>query len=234
MQIVASLLLTTLFAAGPRAHLQTPIESTARALLTNFASGRIADATRDFNDQLRPVVTPALLAEVKAQLDQQAGQFYLIKEAHQGMKDGFRTIDMIARYQKCLVAVQVQFDPFDHVQAVYFNPMVEPPPDPALEAIAREILTNFTTGHFDDAVKPFNADMASQLTPAGMAALSQNIASIFGTYRSVTDIHQRDDRTYKVIDLTLAYTNGPVAFSVAFDAQKRVAALQIAPFKKQQ
>jgi hypothetical protein len=233
VKIVASLLLTTLFAAGPKARLQTPIESEARALLTNFASGRIADATRDFNDQLRPVVTPALLADVKRQLDQQAGQFYLIKEARQGMKEGFRSVELIARYEKCLVSVEVLFDPFDRIQTVYFNPILEPPIDPALEAIAREILTNFNARHFDDAVKPFNADMAAQLTPASMAALSENIARIFGTYRSVTEVHQRDDRAYKVIDLTLAYTNGPVAFSVAFDAQKRVAALQIAPFKKQ-
>lgn len=232
MKIVASLLLTTLFAAGPKGRLQTPIESEARALLTNFASGRIADATRDFNDQLRPVVTPALLAEVKAQLDQQAGQFYLVKEAHQGMKDGFRTVEMTAKYEKCLVSVEVWFDAFDRVQAVYFNPLLEPPIDPMLETIAREVLTNFTTGHFDAAVKPFNSQMATQLTPAAMSALSENVGKVFGTFRSVIEVHQRDDKNYKVIDLVLSYTNGPVGFTVAFDDQKRVAALQIAPFKK--
>jgi hypothetical protein len=233
VKIVASLLLTTLFAAGPKARLQSPIESEARALLTNFASGRIADAPRDFNDQLRPVVTPALLAEVKAQLDHQAGQFYLVKEAHQGTKDGFRSVEMTAKYEKCLVAVEVLFDVFDRVQAVYFNPILEPAVDPALEAIAREVLANFTAGHFDAAVKPFNADMAAQLTPAGMVALSDNVARVFGTFRSVTEVHQREDKSYKVIDLVLSYTNGPVAFRVAFDEQKRVAALQIAPFKKE-
>jgi hypothetical protein len=234
VKIVASLLFTTtLFAAGPRARLQTPIESEARELLANFASGQIEAATRNFNDQLRPVVTPALLAEVKKQLDQTAGQFYLVKEAHQGTKDGFRSIELIARYQKCLVSVLVLFDPFDRVQAVYFNPLVDPPADPALEAIAREVLTNFTAGHFDAAVKPFNRDMAAQLTPASMAGLAENIGGIFGTFRSVTEVHQREDKGYKVIDMTLSYTNGPVSFRVAFDDQKRVAALQIAPFKQQ-
>lgn len=233
MKLVASLLLTTLFAAGPRARLQTPIESEARELLANFASGQIAAATRNFNDQLRPVVTPALLAEVKAQLDQSAGQFYLVKEAHQGTKDGFRSVELIARYQKCLVSVMVLFDAFDRVQAVYFNPIVDPPADPALEAIAREVLANFTAGHFDAAVKSFNRDMAAQLTPASMAGLAENIGRIFGTFRSVTEVQQREDKGYKVIDMTLSYTNGPVAFRVAFDDQKRVAALQIAPFKQQ-
>lgn len=233
MNIVASLLLTTLFAISPKPHLQTPIESIAREMLRNFVTGRFDLATQDFNDALRPVVTPQLLSDVKAQLDRDLGQFYLVKEAHPGMKGEFRTIELLARFEKGSVNVEVIFDAFDHIETVYFNPVLPPPVDPALEALARQLLTNFAAGHYDDAVKPFNAEMAAQLTPASMAGLAENIGKIFGTFQSVTQVQQRVDKRYTVIDLTLSYTNGPVAFRVAFDAQNRVAALTIAPFKKE-
>ncbi len=233
MNILASLLLTTLFAVSPKPHLQTPIESVAREMLRNFVTGRFDLATQDFNDALRPVVTPQLLSDVKAQLDRDLGQFYLVKEAHPGMKGEFRTIELLARFEKGSVNVEVIFDAFDRIQTVYFNPVLPPPVDPALEALARQLLTDFTAGRYDDAVKPFNAEMAAQLTPAGMAGLAGNIGRIFGTFQSVTQVQQRVDKRLTVIDLILSYTNGPVAFRVAFDAQNRVAALNISPFKKE-
>jgi hypothetical protein len=234
VNILASLLLTTLFAVSPKTHLQTPIESVAREMLRNFVTGRFDPATQDFNDNLRPVVTPQLLSEVKTQLDQQFGAFYLVKEVHQGNKGGFRTIELLARFEKGSVSVEVVFDAFDRIETVYFNPVLAPPVDATLEGLARQLLTNFTARRFDDAVKPFNAEMAAQLTPASMAALADNIAGIFGTFQSVTHVQQRVDKRYTVIDLTLSYTNGPVAFRVAFDSQNRVSALSISPFKKDQ
>jgi hypothetical protein len=230
VKILASLLLTTLFAVSPRPHLQSPIESAARELLTNFAAGRFDAATAGFNDTLKPIVTPEVLAQVKARLDQQVGQFYLVKEAHQGTKDGFRTIELLARYQKGSVSVVVVFDALDRIGAVYFNPVLPPPVDPALEAVAREVLTNFTAGRFDDAVKPFNAEMAAQLTPAAMARLAENIAQVYGTFRSVTEVRQRTDKVYRVIELSLSYTKAPATFRVAFDSGNRVAAMRISPY----
>jgi hypothetical protein len=233
VKIVAALLLTTLFAVNPKTKFQSPIESAAREMVTNFASSRFDAATKDFNDDLRPIVTPAVLAEVKGSLDHTVGSFYLVKEAHQGHRESFRTIELLARYEKGTVSIVVVFDQLDKIGSVYFNPILNPAVDPALEAIARDVLTNFTAGHFDDAVKPFNAEMSAQLTPASMAGLSQSITGIFGTFRSVTEVHQSADNSYKVIDLILAYTNGPVDFRVAFDARNRVAALRISPAKKE-
>jgi len=233
VKIVASLLLTTLFAVSPKPHLQTPIESIAREMLRNFVTGRFDLATQDFNDTLRPVVTPQLLSDVKAQLDRDLGQFYVVKEAHPGMKGEFRTIGLLARFEKGSVNVEVIFDAFDRIETVYFNPVLPPPVDPVLESLARQVLTNFTAGRYDDAVKPFNAEMAAQLTPASMAGLADNIGRVFGSFQSVTQVQQRVDKRYTVIDLILAYTNGPVVFRVAFDAQNRVAALTISPFKKE-
>jgi hypothetical protein len=232
VKIVASLLLTTLFAIRPQTRFQSPLETTARTMLTNFVAGRFDAATIDFNDELRPVVTPALLAEVKAQLDQQAGAFYLVKEAHPRVLDGFRAIELIAQFEKAPVSVVVVFDPLDRVRAVYFNPILAPAVDPALERVAREVLANFTAGRYDEAVKPFDAEMRKQLSPANMAGLAASVTEKFGTFRSVTEVHQRIE-TSRIIDMVLSYTKSPVSFRVTFDAQGRVTALRIAPFIKE-
>jgi hypothetical protein len=231
VKIVASLLLTTLFAAGPRAPFQSPLESTARELLTNFVAGRFEAATMDFNDDLRPIVTPAILADVKSQLDREVGRFSLVKEAHQRQKDTFQAIELIARFEKAPVSVFVVFDPFGKVGAVYFNPIMPPVVDPALETVAREMLTNFLAGRYDDAAKPFDSKMRQELPPSGMGQLAGNIAGVFGTFRSVKEARQQVDQDNRIVDLILDYTKAPVDFRVTFDAQSRVTALRVGPFK---
>src|SRR4029077_6204775 len=121
-------------------QLQSPIESTARAFLTSFVSGQFAAATRDFNDDLRPLGPPAVLSGGKAQLDQEVGRFYLVKEVHQRQQGGFRAIELIVKFEKGSVSVVVVFDSFDRVGSVYFNPILTPVVDPALEAAARALL----------------------------------------------------------------------------------------------
>jgi hypothetical protein len=233
VKIIASLLLTAFFAAHPRPQLQTPIEGIARELLANFAAGRFEAATKDFNDTLRPMVTAQVLAQVKAQLDERAGKFWAVNEAHPRTRDGFRAIELLATFEKYPVSVVVVFDSFDRVGAVYFNPILPPPVDPALEARARALLTNFTAGRFDEVVKPFDPTMRAQLTPANLAGLAADIAGVYGVFQSVTEVHQRSEKNYRVIDLTLSYTKMPAVFRVAFDGADRVTALHISPYKKE-
>lgn len=233
MKIVASLLLTAFFAAGHRPQLQTPIEGISRELLANFAAGRFEAATKDFNDTLRPMVTAKVLAQVKARLDEQAGTFWMVKEAHQRYQDGFRSVELLAKFEKYPVSVVVVFDSFDRVGAVYFNPILPPPVDPVLEARARELLSNFTAGRFDEAVKPFDPTMRAQLPPAKLATLAADIANVYGIFQSVTEVHQRTEKNYQIIDLTLSYTKSPAAFRVAFDGEGRVTALHISPYRKE-
>ena len=226
-------MLTTLFAAGPQARLQSPIEITARELLSNFATGRFAAATKDFNDDLRPMVTQEVLARVKQQLDQTVGTFVGVKEVHPQRRDDLRAIELMSTFTRGAVSVVVVFDVLDRVGAVYFNPILTPPVDPALESAARELLANFVAGRYADVVKPFDPNMRAQLPPEALAGLAANVAGVFGTFQSVTEVHQRDEKIYKVIDLTLAYTKAPVAFRVAFDPRRRVAALNISPYYKE-
>jgi hypothetical protein len=229
VKLIASLLLTALFAAGPRPKLQTPIESTARMFLTNFAAGRFEEATRDFNDDLRIVVTKAMLADLKKQFDQQAGVFLSVAEVHQGMQQGYRTIEMTARFSKSPVSVVVMFDQLDRIASINANPIGPAPPDPALEAAARALLTNFLAARYDEAGKAFDETMRKQLPPPALANLATSVADTFGTYQSVTEVKQNANPPYRVIEMTLAYTKRAVSLRVAFDLQNRVSALQISP-----
>jgi hypothetical protein len=229
VKTIASLLLTTLFAAGPRPHLQTPIETTARAFLSNFASGRFVEATRDFNDALRPVVTTKMLADLKAQFDQQAGVFQLVTEVHERRQEGFRAIELTARFSKSPVSVLVIFDQLDRIASIHASPIGPPPADPVLESAARAILADFVAGRFAEVEKSFDDAMRRQLPASAMGQLAVSVAETFGTYQSVTEVKQSSNPPYRVIDMTLAYTNRPVSFRVAFNLQNRVSALQIAP-----
>jgi hypothetical protein len=229
VKIIASLLLTTFFAAGPRPKLQSPIESTARTFLSNFAAGRFDEATRDFNDTLRPVVTKAVLADLKKQFDQQAGVFLSVSEVHQRMQQGFRAIELIARFSKSPVSVIVLFDPLDRIGAIYANPLGPAAPDPALEAAARALLANFVAGRYVEVGTAFDDTMRKQLPPPALANLATSVKETFGEYQSVTAVKQSSNPPYRVIEMTLAYTKQPASFRVAFNLLNRVAALQILP-----
>lgn len=233
MKIITSLLLAALFAIGQRPKLQTPIETAARAFLANFAAGRFAEATRDFSDALRPVVTVTMLADLKKQFDQQVGVYLSVAEVHERRQDGFRAIDLIARYSKSPVSVVVVFDQLDRIASIHANPIGPPPPDPALESAARALVANFAARRFDDVEKSFDDTMRQQLPASAMGELATSVANSFGAYQSVTDVKQRANPPFRVIDLTAAYTKQPVVFHVAFDLRNRVSALQIAPVPAQ-
>ena len=232
VKLIASLLLTALFAINPGVKLQSPLEQIAREILANFTAGRFEAATVDFNETLRPLISPALLAQVKQQLDAQVGAFRAVTEVHQRREDGFRVVELIAKFEKSPVSVRVVFDNVDRVGSVYFNAITTPPVDPALEAIARELLANLVEGRFDDAGKHFDDTMRAQLPPPGVAELSRNIANTFGTFRSITEVHQRIEKPYRIIDLIVACDKSQLAFRVAFDVRSRIAAVHISPYVK--
>ena len=232
MKIVASLVLTALFAVGPRPRLQSPIESVSRELLGNFAAGHFDAVTKDFNDDLRPMVTPAILAQVKADLEAKAGTFLSVKEVHERLQGGFRVIELVARFSKAPVSVIVVFDALDRVGSVNFNPIVAPPPDPALEASAREMIANFVAGRFGDAVKPLSPEFRLRLAPQELSKIAANVSQIFGTFVSVDAVRQHEERGYKILNFKLSYSKGLVGYSVTFDPQGRIGALQIAPYRE--
>jgi len=226
VKIIASLLLTALFAAGPKPRFQSPIETSARLFLSNFAASRFQEATRDFNDNLRPVVTTAMLADMKRQFDQQVGTFVSVTDAHQRMQQSYRAIELTARFSKSPVSVVVTFDQLDRIASINANP-IAPAVDRALESAARTLLADFVAGRYDEAEKAFNEAVRTQLPPSALANLATSVADTFGRYQAVNAVKQSANPPYRVIEMTLAYTKRSVSFRVAFDFNNRVAGLQL-------
>jgi uncharacterized protein DUF3887 len=232
MELLASLLFTTFFAVPAARGVQSPIESAAREMVVNMNAGRFEAATKDFSEKLRTTVPASMLEAIQTQIVAQVGRFQFVSAAHQQSEDGSRVIELMSRYEKAPVSIRVVFDVSNHISTIHFDPILPIPVDPALEAIARDLLTNFAAKRFEAAAKNFNADLAKQLTPSAMATLAKNVTDKYGAFRSVNEIHQRLEQSYRVIDLISTYGVSTVAVSVVFDADGRVAGVRVAPLAK--
>jgi hypothetical protein len=229
--MIASLLLTALFALNPGVKIPSPIETIARDLVVNLTTGHFEEATKDFSDTLRTTASPAGLADSRQQLQATVGGFRGIKETRQGRDNGFRFVDVIVKYEKSDVAIRVVFDAYDHVGAVYLDPIVPPKVDPILEAIARAFFASFTAGDFEAASKEFDPGMHAQLPPPALEKLTRQVAENFGAYREVTAVEQRFVQGLRIIDLTAKYEKSTVQLSVIFNVDGKVTGVRLGPLQ---
>ncbi len=229
MPLLASLLLSTFFAINATPKLASVQEQSARAMLSNFIASRFVAAAAEFNDALRPQITPELLARVKDDLNAKVGTFQSVTAVHHLTKDGFRVVELVAKFEKAPVSVRVVFDIENKIGAVYFNPILPPPVDAALETMARELLANVEAGRVDEATKHFDDTMRKQLTPPNLADLKNKLLITFGKLQSITEVRERVEPPYRIIDVIAVCDKSPLAFRVAFDAQNRIAAVHISP-----
>lgn len=231
MKLLTSLVLSLLFATRPGLKLRTPQESMARTMLMNFTAGRFEAATKDFNDTLLKLVTPEMLAGLKKQFDADAGAFQFVSNVREG-KDAeqFRFAELSARYEKTTVLVRVVFDQANKIGNVTFDRVEAEKVDPALEATAREMLSNFITARFAEVGKNFSPALAMQLTPERIEALRHQIAETYGAYRGVIGARQRTEKELRVLELTVVFDR-KASFLVVFDAAGRVTGLRFAPWK---
>jgi hypothetical protein len=227
--VLASLLLSTFFAFNAQPKLPSPQEQTAREMLANFNASRFVAAAAEFNDELRPQITPALLARVKDDINAKVGTFQAVTAVRHLTQDGFPTVELIAKFAKGSVSVRVVFDITNKIGAVYFNPILPPPVDKELETMSRELLANIEAGKFDDAGKHFDDTMRKQLTPQNLADLQSKLLTTFGKVRNITEVRQRIKAPYRIIDVIAVCDHSPLAFRVAFDAANRIAAVHISP-----
>jgi hypothetical protein len=227
--VLASLLLSTLFALNAKAKVPSPQEQMAREMLANFNGSRFVAASADFNDQLRPQITPALLARVKDDINTKEGTFQAVTAVNHLTEDGFRVVELTAKFEKGSVLVRVMFDMTNKIGAVYFNPILPPLVDKALETMSRDLLANIEAGKFDDAGKHFDDTMRKQLPPTGLAELQGKMLTTFGKVQSITEVRQRNEPKYRIIDVIAVCDHSPLAFRVAFDAANRIAAVHISP-----
>jgi hypothetical protein len=227
--VLASLLITTLFVINAKPKLPSPQEQMAREMLANFNGSRFVAAAADFNNELRPQITPALLARVKDDINTKVGTFQAVTAVHHSTQDGFRVVELIAKFEKGSVSVRVVFNMTNKVGAVYFNPILPPPVDKELERMSRDLLANIEAGKFDDAAKHFDDTMRKQLTPQNLADLQSKLLTTFGKVQNITEVRQRIEAPYRIIDVIAVCDRSPLAFRVAFDAANRIGALNISP-----
>jgi len=241
--ILASLLLSTALSRPPRppvpfsplpnrvrAPFPAQLEASARAMLKAFNAEHFDEASKDFNDSMRETVSPSLLAEMKKQIEAQVGRYERIAEVNEKRADGFRVIELIARYEKSPVSVRFVFDEANRIGAAYFDPLPEPPVDAELETLAREVLTNFNARKFDTVVTKFRPALRAQLPVSRVEKLSTDVAKRFGTFRSIDRVRQiNGDKGLTTIELMTSYSNEPSRVWIVFDSYRRVAGLHIGP-----
>lgn len=229
MKAIASLLLTAALFAAPAARVRSSQEAMARELLANFTVGRFEAASRDFDSTMRAVAPPKQLAGIKQELDDKYGKFRGVTEARLTSEHGLKTVDLITQYDKGSVDVHVEFDAFNMIRTVTFNPIIEV--DPELEKTARDLFDNFNAGRYDQVGKDFDGAMQNQLPPPVLANLARQLSEAYGAFHAVAEVHQHSEKQFRVIELTANYDNGPAIVRIVFAINGRVTGMKITPVK---
>jgi hypothetical protein len=225
--MILSTFLVALFAVQPIPP--PPLETAARTMLSNFNAEQFEAASKDFTAEMRKTVTPQVLAEQKKQMEAQVGKFVEVTEVRQRRADAFRMVELIAKYEKASVSVQVVFDMFNRIGAAYFDPIKETPIDPALEAKARELVANFTAGRYDAAAKDFAPALRAQLPVWRLTTLGKDVTKSFGRYRSIASVRQRPENGLTVLELVANYDQQPARIWLVFNLSKQVAGMHVSP-----
>jgi hypothetical protein len=229
MPTFTALFLATLLAAGPAVRPPVTIEATAREVVANFAAGKFKAVTKDFNDELAPQVTPAVVDQLRQQVEAAAGPFRAITSVRHFRHEGQRVVELTCAYARSLVAFRIVFDNYDRISQVYVDPVETPKVDPALEAVARKFVANFTAGRFDFATMSFDKTLRAQLTATKLGELAKTVTTRFGAYRSISEVSQTVDETYRTIAVKTVYENAPVEFLVAFNTAGLISGVRVGP-----
>jgi hypothetical protein len=232
VNFVVPFLVATLLAATPAIKPRSIHETLARDILLNLNVGQYDAAVRDFNSTLSKAITPAEVAQLKKQFDTEVGSFRSIIKVREAKEDGFPMVELTARFAKSDVLMKVVFDAENRVNAVYFNPILVPPPDARLEAIARGILTNFAARQFELAGRSFDPALKAQLTPERMARLSEELGVRYGAFRAVTKVEQVTEGALRNIDLISDFEKDAAVFRVVFSESGQVVGVHVGPHRE--
>ena len=209
----------------------SPMQARARRFLINFAANRLDAAQNDFNEQMKATVTPAVLTGFKEQFDRDLGHFMSITAVQEGTEGEFPVVELTARFEKASAVVQVAFDAAGKIGALHFDRV--PDNNPELERIGREVLLAFNARRFDDIGKHFDTKMSAQLPPPALEALYRDVTAIYGTFKSVTEVHYTTQRDLRIVNIFADYEKGPMLFEVVFNGSRRIVGWSFRPPKPQ-
>jgi murein DD-endopeptidase MepM/ murein hydrolase activator NlpD len=101
--------------------------------------------------------------------------------------------------------------------------------DSRLEATARELLANFSAGHYDAAAKDFDATMLAGLPPEKLAAFGTQLTAQAGRFKSIVEVKHVTTGGYRVVILVSDYERARLDVQVAFDGEGKVGGLFFKP-----
>jgi hypothetical protein len=228
MHTLISVFLATLIAATPAARPYGRLETIAREFVANFNASKFKAAGKDFNEQLAGMVTPAVFADVKRQVDAQSGTFRSISAAREYRHENSRAVELLGKHDRGMVAYRVVFDQFQRVAAIYVDP-VKAQFDAALERTARDFVTNFTAMRWDLASKSFTNALRGQLTTEKLAELSRNVVMQYGAFQSIAEATPSLDGDLRTVTVKTIYASSPVDVRLTFDSKGAIAAVRLAP-----
>jgi hypothetical protein len=225
--VVAALIAIALLLGDQGSRIPSRIERIADELLANFNAGHFEAASKDFNAEMRKIVTPEIMASIKQQLNSKVGGFEAVMRTSAQQQDDVQSVEMLLRYTEGSVSLRISFDASDKVSAVEFK-QIQQGADP-LEAAARKFFSSFIAEHYDEAIADFSATLRDQLPPARLRILRRETTTYYGEYEALIDAQARENMGFKIIDLKTQWGKSPVTVSVVFDNESHIAGLRIAP-----
>ncbi len=115
------------------------------------------------------------------------------------------------------------------VVAILLMALAQVKDDTDREALARELLSNITAGHYDAAEKHFDVRMRAALPPAKLAAFAAQLESQAGKFQGVREVKFATEQGYRVVTLVTDYEKQRLDVRVVFDAEGNVAGLLFRP-----
>lgn len=224
-QLVTALVLATALPAA--AAVPSPMQTSARRFLINFAGNRLDAAARDFNEQMKGTVTPAVLAGFKQQFDRDLGHFMSVTAVEEKTDGTFPIVELTARFEKASALVQVTFDAEGRIGALHFDRV--PDSNPELEKIARDVLNAFNGRRFEEIGKYLDVKMSAQLPPAALETLCRDVTGIYGKFKYVTEVKYTTQRDLRIVNIFAEYEKAPMLFEAVFNANRRVAGWSFRP-----
>jgi hypothetical protein len=98
-----------------------------------------------------------------------------------------------------------------------------------LESMARDLLTSFNAGRFEAASKDFNETMRATATPSILAELKRRSDAELGGFRFITDVRQRSEGGFRIVELVCKYEKSSASFRVVFDIDNSIGAIFLDP-----
>src|SRR6185436_1517357 len=196
--LVPALLFLSIALPAPAA-VPSPMQIAARRFLINFSANRLDAAAKDFNEQMRATVTPAVLANFKEQFDRDLGHFMSVTAVRETTDGTFPLVELTARFEKSSAVIQVTFDAAGNIGALGFDRVRAN--DPELERTARKVLDAFNGRRFEEIGKYFDEKMSAQLPPSALDTLYREVTAVYGKVKSVTEAHYAMQGELRIVNI---------------------------------